>query len=219
MAAETENKTEEPQATEEAPAQPTVGFPEPAKSRKKSKLPKTLVAIVGVLLIVGGGGYGLFRITSSSSGGDSVTLGSTSEPSSRPASSPTPTPEPIDKEEVKIEVLNGTGTAGDAGFTQGKLEDAGFSDIEVGNADDQDETRATITFSSSLPDNIVSEITEAMEGAFEDVRTKKGSLSGDFDVRIITGLKTGASAATPKPTTATTATPEATEEASPSGSN
>ena len=117
------------------------------------------------------------------------------------------------KEKVSIEVLNGTGIAGEAGFLQGKLKTLGYSKIEAGNASNQDNEATSVVFSDKLPDSIVEEITKLLEDTYKTVKTRTSS-SGSVDVSITTGMRKGA---TPKPSiTATpTPTPKATSTASP----
>lgn len=52
----------------------------------------------------------------------------------RPTSIPTPTPS-FKKEELKIKVLNGSGTAGKAGAVMGILKNKGYQEVLTGNAD------------------------------------------------------------------------------------
>jgi hypothetical protein len=102
---------------------------------------------------------------------------------------------------------------------QGELEDLGYSNIEVGNASSQDYEETRVTFSSSLDDAIVDEITELLEDTYQDVSVDTSS-SQDVDVSIITGLRIGQTArpeetATPEPTTSPTPTSSPTASPSP----
>lgn len=135
--------------------------------------------------------------------------------------SPTPSPEPIERDEATIEVLNGTGIAKEAGFLQGQLEDLGYSQIDVGNADEEDYVKTTVTFVSSLPKEVIDEITAELEEIYEKVKTNATDSEGDYQVQIITGYRKGhtptpTEAATPTPTPDEDVTPTATPSATPS---
>ncbi len=60
------------------------------------------------------------------------------------APSPTVTPVELDRAEISIQVLNGSGVSGAAGDMQAFLEDVGYENVEAGNADDSDYLNITI---------------------------------------------------------------------------
>lgn len=196
------------QETAETPAQKPVQSP-PQPMRKEGGSKKWLILIIVVLLIAAGIYLIVRGITGSSSSQPSPT------PSFAPIETPTPTAssEPVDKSTVSISVENGTGIANEASYLQGKLANLGYTDVEVGNADSQDNSTTTVTFSSTLGSSAVDEITKELEDIYEDVNVNTSRSQTDFDVIIITGLRKGQ---TPKPSP--TATPEATESPSPSPS-
>jgi len=124
------------------------------------------------------------------------------------------TPEPtVDKAKVSIEVLNGTGVSGEAGFLQTKLKALGYSDIEAGNADNQNNKTTQVTFSSSLADSVVEEILQELKSLYQEVNDKTSSTQS-VDVQIITGLRKGQTAK-PSATPTVTPTPTATSSATP----
>ncbi len=114
-------------------------------------------------------------------------------------SSPTPTPEPIQRSEIKIEVLNGTGIAKQAAFLQEKLEELGYEQIETGNADDQQQEETTITVSPNIPNQVRQEIFDELETIYKRVNTSTKSLT-DVDIQIIVGLRKEQELPTPTPT-------------------
>lgn len=183
-----------------APAQ-SVSTPDPLK-KKGGK--KNIFIILGILAAIG---IGIFLISSGSSSPDA-------EASPSPKSDlydfaspePTESPEPADRTEISIEVLNGTGIAGEASFLQGKLRTLGYEDIDTGNADSQDNETTTVTFSEDVADEIVEEITEELERIYEEVDASTSRSTTGADIKIETGLKKGQ---TPKPES--TETPEATD--------
>lgn len=130
-----------------------------------------------------------------------------SEPTSE---SPPVEEEKVDKKEVSIQVLNGTGIPKEGSFLQTELEKVGFADIKTGNAETKNATSAVVTFSNSLSKSIVNEITQKLEDIYKEVDTKT-STGLDFDVVIVTGVRKGATPkATATPTSKATATPSAT---------
>lgn len=179
------------------PHEENVGFPAPRGSEeKKGNLVKWIIAGVGVIAIVVIGAIFVLRppaetdtITESEDQGNVLQAVATPQPAEEPESTPSPTPEPVEKSEIAIQVLNGSGTPGDASLTADALEEIGFEDIEAANADEQDETETTLTYSSDVPQQIVDEIEAALEELFETVRVRRGTVSDDFDIRVLTGPK------------------------------
>jgi len=199
---------QEPQM-EERTSNPEVGFP---LSRQKTKKKSNALGfiILGIVILVGGI---IFFVTKGKNESEMVSPTPTGGITINTPSA-TQTPEAVDKEELTIEVLNGTGTTGDASYLQGKLKSLGYTEIETGNADEQDQTITTVTFSDTLDEENKKEIQEELESLYEDV-TVKTSSSLDFDVSIVTGLKKGQTAkpsATATAKATTTASPEATSE-------
>lgn len=202
------------------PSQPEVSFPHPRQPEPKSSNAKVIIAVIGVIVIILLGGW---FILGNSSGDESPTPtpsdGLTDFPT--PASTPTPaptassTPAPVDKSEIKVEVLNGTGVPGEAGFLQDELEKLGFEDITAGNADEQEATETIATYSRELSAAVADEITARLEELYEKVRTRRATVSGDFDLTITTGPRKKSSAASASPTASAkaSASPTATSKA------
>jgi len=209
---EMENVSQPQPMPQPVPTQHEVGFPTPRESQNggKGKAVKWIIVIVGLVVIVGGGILFLANSQSESTSvssptpqGGSLSTFPTPEPTVAPTFSPTPAAEPVDKSEIKIEVLNGTGVAGGAGFLKSALEEIDFSEIEVGNADSQTATSTSVTYARDLSTVISDDITAKLEELYESVETKVGAVSGGFDVRIITGERKASAAtssSTPKPT-------------------
>jgi len=214
----TKNQVKKEPQVEEKTSNPEVGFPlSQSKTKKKTNI--LVFIILGILILVGGI---IFFVTKGNKESELVSPTPTSEGIVINTPSATETPEPIDKVDVAIEILNGTGISGEAGYLQGKLRDLGYTDIEVGNADDQDQTVTTVTFSVDLDETNKNEIQAELEKLYEDVSVKTSS-SISFDVSIVTGLKKGATpkpsaTATPEPSATSTATASPTASPSPSAS-
>lgn len=106
---------------------------------------------------------------------------------------PTPTEKPkIDKLTVKIQVVNGTGIAGQAGLVVKALTEAGYStdNIKSINADKYDNSVTTITGRVNF-DEIVNNIADVLKPTFSDIAISSSKLdeSSVFDIVILTGGK------------------------------
>jgi hypothetical protein len=180
---------------------PTVGEP------KKGGGAKTLL-IIGILILVGILGYVIYR---SASGKNEVVTEPTpfeneatgTLPSTNPTSSPSAT---IDKSKYKIQIQNGTGITGEAAYLEGILKGLGYTNITVGNAATQSAVDTQVSFSSTVPSNVVTEVTTKLESIYQSVKTVN-STSTTYDIVIITGLRKGV---TPKPTASPTTSPSTT---------
>lgn len=121
---------------------------------------------------------------------------------------PSPTAKPkIEKSSVKIQVLNGTGTPGQAGIAVKALVEAGYSadNIKTDNADKYDHKTATIDAKPDFED-IAADIKSVLKSSFEDITVQSQKLDGDseFDIVVTTGGKLFET-----PTPAVTVTPSA----------
>lgn len=87
-----------------------------------------------------------------------------------------------------IQVLNGTGVPGLAGSTRGSLEDIGFEDIDVGNADKQDYKETQVIYKEGVPKNIIDDIVEKLNETFDKVVSEVSQESINYDVVITTGV-------------------------------
>lgn len=188
-----------------------VSFPQPAQ-RKKGGIGKFIIIFLG-LAILGVIGFLVFKGVSGGTATPTETpsVESISGSTSGSSATETPSPEPTDKSSVSVKVENGTGIAGEAGYLQGILANLGYTKIEVGNADTQDNTATQITFSADLSQSVIDEITNKLNSLYEDVQTKTSSTQTSSDVIIVTGLRKGATA---KP--AATNLPAATDTPAPS---
>lgn len=101
---------------------------------------------------------------------------------------PTPTPEEeLNRADLKIEVLNGSGVAGLAGKAAEYLEGLGYEDIKTGNADNYDYEQTEIAIKEDKQ-NYLSMIRKDLEDKYppaEEVGTLEDD--SDFDVVITLG--------------------------------
>jgi hypothetical protein len=146
---------------------------------KKKKFPTLIVAVVLILIVIG---FFIFR-SLQSSGQTEITPTPTQEPS------PTEKPQ-IDKSKVRIQVVNGTGTPGQAGTTVAALKEAGYNEdlIETGNADEFSSTPTTITAREGFED-AANDIKEVLSKTFDTITIDSSKLDegGQFDIIIVTG--------------------------------
>ena len=138
-----------------------------------------------------------------------------------PTSVPTPTEKlTIDKQKVKIQVLNGTGTPGQAGKAADALKNAGFNadNIKTDNAP-EDQSVTTISAKTGYED-MVNDIKAALSDLFDKINVDSSTLTSDseFDVIVTTGgKKFEVPTSTPIPSSAS-ATPTVTTTPSPTKS-
>lgn len=183
----------------------------PPSLRRKSK--KKWILILIILALAAGGTFFLFQSPKPEELEETLEPIATEE-QEFPTPTPTPIPVPVDRSVIRIEVLNGTGIAKEASFLKGKFEELGYSQIEVGNADDQTHTTTIVAFSSAIADEVREEILEKLEDIYQKLESTETDLK-DLDIRVITGLRHGQTLPTPTPTVQPTPTPEATDSASP----
>ncbi len=161
---------------------------------------------IGILLLLGLGAAGWY-ILSEPPGELENTEEAVPTLNLEPTESPTPTPEEVEKADIRISVLNGTGIAGAAGALKTELENLDYEQIETGNADETGVTTTAVTFNDSVPEAVRSEIIETLEEIYRSVTDETGSVTG-ADIEIIVGLRKNQTAATATPTkSATSPTP------------
>jgi len=102
---------------------------EEVKPKKKGKL-TTILLFVLIIAAIGGG---VFLFTKIRGGKQSETEPT---PATEVVETPTPTPEPeLNRADLTVQVLNGTGEPGAAGGGKDLLEELGYGEVETGNAD------------------------------------------------------------------------------------
>lgn len=192
-----------PSAPEENSRRTRVGFPQ--TSGKKQGKGKVIFIILAILALLAVGAWLLLG----NRGEEEMADGPTSTPTIA-RSSPTPTQVELDREGVKIQILNGTGISGAAGDLRDELSELGYSDFAVGNASGQSYKNAEVTYGTDVDDEVKEELTSKLEDLYQDVDVKSGS-AGDFDIRIITGYPKGHTPTpTEKPTSTSTPSPKPT---------
>ena len=130
----------------------------------------------------------------------------------------TPTEKPkIDKKTLKIQVLNGTGTTGQASKVVAALKEAEFNpeNIEAANAQSYDFTQTTIATKKEY-EEVADEIKTILKSLFDSIKIETTYLEEDnkYDIIITTGGKKYEEA-TPTPTEAKTNSETPTETPTP----
>lgn len=184
----------------------------PTPARGGNQKGKKLIWILILVVVLAGLGAGAYYLLQTPGGltDPSPTPQLTSQFDTPPPQQ-TDAPESIEKSEVTIEVLNGTGISGEAGFLQDELEELGYSNIEVGNADETDNEDTEVFFSEEFANSSErQELVTALEEIYQTVNVSSQTID-DFDVRVITGLRIGQTAR-PDATTAPVVEEEEDEE-------
>jgi hypothetical protein len=146
--------------------------------KKSSFLPKIMFTVPLILLL----SIFIFIMVHQNSNNNSTTL----VESITPTIAPTPTDKPIS--DFKIQVLNGTGTVGEAGKVTNLLSENNFQVESVGNAENFNFTQTEIEIKSSVSDNILNLLQESLEADYPTtVLDTNLPDSSEFDIVITTG--------------------------------
>ncbi len=197
-----------PQATSYSVSQP----------KQKSSGSKWLIIFI-ILLILGGAGIYFFTKSSSEPIATPTPAFNVTPIENKATSTPvaTKSPEPVKKDEVSIEIQNGTGITGEAKLLSDKLKTLGYSDITAGNASSTDNTETTVTFLKTLSQTVQDELKKELESFYKTVNVKT-STTQKSDVVVITGLR-GSQTTKPASTSSSTGTPKASSSATPKASS
>lgn len=159
---------------------------EESSSRKK-----WLIIIVTALLL-GAGVAGFFYMRSSSS--ETATVTPTPAPIEQ---EPMPTEEPtVNKEDLKVKILNGSGVVGEATKVKTLLEGADFVVDSTANADNYDYKTTEIQVKSTVSSSVTNELSELLETDYT-VDTAELDDSEDVDIVVIIGVRKNAPTAKP----------------------
>lgn len=177
---------------------------------KKSKRPIVLIAAVLFVALLGG----IFLFSRKTSTTPPEVSGTTTE---APTPFPTPTPT-IDKASVSIQVLNGTGTPGQATKVAVSLKNAGYNldNMKTGNAP-ENLTTASVALKAGF-ESIAADMQTALSSDFPGIEIASSQLGADsaYDIVVTTGgKKYAAPTAAPTPTGSSTPTPTPTGSGTP----
>lgn len=98
----------------------------------------------------------------------------------------TPTPE-LDRSELTVQVLNGSGTPGFAGEAKGYLEGLGYEEVDTGNADSYDYEESVIAIKESKKEYLSMLKADLVEKYLVAAKTETLDEDDDFDVIITLG--------------------------------
>src|SRR5258708_199334 len=182
---------------ENSPMQPTsnepVGFPgampTPASQPTSNGNWKWLVILILFLVVIGAVTFFVFKSSRGVSSEASPTPTAT-DMANVATPTATATAAPVDKTQLKIQVLNGTGIAGEAGLLSDALKALGYTNVTSGNASTQNATSTQVTFASTVSSDVVAEITNKLKDLYTNVTTGNSTLSGS-DIQIVTGVRKG----------------------------
>lgn len=137
---------------EEEKEEKTEPEPEEEPSEEKdSKISLIWVVVLALFIIASlvGGGILVFRAGVEKGKLEAGGVSQTAIPTPTPVSSPA---SEVKRENLKIQVLNGTGKAGVAAAAKEYLEGVGYKNVEIGNADTSDFTETEISIKNSKKD-------------------------------------------------------------------
>lgn len=160
--------------------------------KKKSSLP-VLIPVFGILIAI----MVVLYLSQQNQNKTLVTKAS-SQPQVLPSFTPTPTIEPTpavstssaslvsEYGSISINILNGSGIAGQAEKTKQILTDVGFKNIETGNASTRTQTRTIVIFSKLLPDEVRTLIVNTLKSSYGAVSAQE-TQSSEYDVIVTVG--------------------------------
>ncbi len=114
-----------------------------------------------------------------------------SQPSPSPASSVSPDAgqKLSDKGQISVNVINGTGTAGQAGKVKTMLESLGFSDITTANSENPTSIVTMLEFAGDVASEVKREVENELSLTFETVKTGDLPADSSYKIVITTGLE------------------------------
>lgn len=223
---QSDNSTFQPQASE------AVGFPVNEPNRKnKTQVPVLFIIIPIFVLVLGGLAFFVFRGAGQSpeidqavnqepnvAGVNSISTPLAETATSTPVatSSPTTTPKPVDKSEISIKILNGTGVPGEAAYLQTQLKSLGYSDISAGNAASQNSTQTEIVYLKSVSIATITELETKFKTIYTSVVSREGTPTGGASIEITTGPRKGSTSSSATPTAKASSSPTAKASSTPS---
>lgn len=89
--------------------------------------------------------------------------------------------------QYSIQILNGTGTPGQAGQAKKLLLEAGFEKIQVGNAPTYDYQQTQVSLHPTAPSQLFQTLQDTLQDSFSATLSSQLDSSSDFDAVITTG--------------------------------
>lgn len=189
---------QEPEEKSEADAELSDGIFELEPEESSGSKTKIAMAVVGLLIIAGlaVGGYFLYNLRKEKPSKETIqtekpqesTSTSDTKKEESTATKSAKKQEKINLADYSVQILNGSGIAGEAGVVKDLLKDKGFENFETGNADSYDYTDTEV----SLKADISSEVFDSIKGSLESYSVIVGDeLAKDstFDIVVVVGQK------------------------------
>lgn len=187
-----EDTSETPKETPKAELQTEVSKVEPVELVDVAEKTNYLWIIVPTALLVGALVGGLITYFSGISKLNSEPVSPTPVASITPSVEATPTASPsstLKKDDLKVQILNGSGVSGAAGKVKTLLEGLGYKLIDTGNASMSDLAQTEVSLKDSKKDyfnEIIKDLSKSYT-ATESAKTLSGS--SKYDVVITLGKK------------------------------
>lgn len=169
-------------------ASPKATFSSDGEDDKDTKVNTIWVILLALFIIVSlvGGGVLVFRAGVEKGKLEATTTQPTASPTGTVA--PSATPE-VKREDLKIQVLNGTGKAGVAAAAKEYLEGLGYKNVEVGNASSSNFTETEISIKDTKKDYLETLKTDLSKKYTVSAATKTLSSGSEFDTTVTIGSK------------------------------
>lgn len=145
--------------------------------------------IIGALVFAFFRGIGPFAAISPFTKSASPTPSASPFVQSSPFSEPSPSVEDVDKSEVSIRILNGSGVTGKASAVKDFLEELGWTVATIGNADNSDYASTEVRFkedSRKFEDSIISDLSDKYDAS---VSSDDLESSDSADIEVVVGAK------------------------------
>lgn len=95
----------------------------------------------------------------------------------------------VKKEDLKIQVLNGSGVAGQAGSIKERLESLSFGNISTGNSPFDNKSETVASYSARVSEKDKDEIKGVLELNFGKILSGNENSGTQYDITIITGTQ------------------------------
>ncbi len=139
------------------------------------------ILVIILVIALGAGGWFFFGRNADGTANSDVT------PTESPTEAPTPTEEEADLTAHEVQVLNGSGVAGEAGRLQEALEEAGFTVSGTGNADNSDYTETIIQAKADVNEGFLNALADELSKTYTLSDNEELDEDSENDVVVIIG--------------------------------
>lgn len=162
-------------------AAPRASNGRPAKRQTdRSSVPYVVLAVVGALIVIGGGAFAIGLVGGGEGPAPEVTAGGPA------ASRGAPTPDPRSPASVTFSVLNGTGVAGQAKQVADELEAAGYRRGNVTNAS-AEKAESVVLYAQGARPEALAVARRLKVTQTEAIDSASQTLAGDASVVVVVG--------------------------------